>query len=210
MKISPSFEVLEQLVKHQVNNLFLLSDKESLIVDDCLPNALDATENCFKYSKNKYYSSNNQVFFSVYHSGQYCIFLYFLARQVFTNFPEEKNLADKLYYLNKALNGLDLYYEVNMPEIFHLDHPVGSVIGRGTYGNGFMFSQQCTVGNNKGIFPIIGENVQMLSGAKVLGNSNIGDNTIISANTYIKDQNIPDNSIVFGASPNLIIKQRRI
>lgn len=208
MNISPSFEALDQLIKHQVNNFFLLSDNESLIIDYCLPSALDATENCFKHSKNKYYSSNNQVFFSIYHSGQYCIFLYFLARQVFTNYPKERDLADKIYYLNKALNGLDLFYEVNMPKIFHLDHPVGSVMGRATYGNNFSFNQLCTVGNNKGVFPTIGENVKMYSGSKILGNSKIGNNVHISANCYIKDEDIPDNSIVFGSSPNLVIKKQ--
>jgi serine O-acetyltransferase len=38
-------------------------------------------------------------------------------------------LADRIYYLNKALNGLDLFYEVEMPDVFYLDHPVGTVIG---------------------------------------------------------------------------------
>tara|TARA_R100000935_G_scaffold19518_1_gene37499 strand:+ start:10832 stop:11464 length:633 start_codon:yes stop_codon:yes gene_type:complete len=210
MRISPSLDDLTKLIKHQLNNLFFLNESESITLDYCLPSALKLTENCFQYSKNKYYKSNGNVFFSIYHSGQYCIFLYFLARQIFIDYPEERTLADKLYYLNKTLNGLDLYYEVNMPAVFHLDHPVGSVIGRATYGDGFTFSQLCTVGNNKGVFPVIGENVLMLSGSKILGNSYIGKHTIISANTYIKDQDVPDNSIVFGSSPNLTIKKRRV
>lgn len=32
---------------------------------------------------------------------------------------------------------------------------------------------------------------------------------IISANTYIKDTDIPSGSIVFGQSPNLVIKTGR-
>jgi serine O-acetyltransferase len=93
-----------------------------------------------------------------------------------------------------------------MPDVFFLDHPVGSVLGRATYGLNFSFSQNCTVGNNKGIFPTIGKNVQMLSGSKILGRCKIGDNVIVSANTYIKDTDIPANSLVFGSSPNLVIK----
>lgn len=119
------------------------------------------------------------------------------------------NLADKIYFLNKTLNGLDLYYEVLMPKVFHLDHPIGSVMGRASYGENFTFAQLCTVGNNKNIFPVIGDNVQMLSGSKILGKCIIGDNTIISANTYIKDEDVPSNSLVFGSSPSLVVKSRK-
>lgn len=209
MIISPSVEKLEKLIKHQVHNFFLLDAPEAKALLASLPVALINTENCFRSSKNKYYKKEGHVFFSIYHSGQYCIFLYFLARQVFLDFPEMLTLADKLYFLNKTLNGLDLYFEVVMPRVFHLDHPVGSVMGRADYGENFTFAQSCTVGNNKGIFPEIGENVQMLSGAKILGKCKIGDNVIISANSYIKDEDIPSNSLVFGSSPSLTIKPRR-
>lgn len=209
MIISPSVKTLNKLIRHQIHNLFLLEAVEKEVLATSLPETLRKAEKCFSQSENKYYRKNGEVFFSIYHSGQYCIFLYFLARQVFLGSPENRNLADKIYYLNKSLNGLDLYYEIVMPEVFHLDHPVGSVMGRAIYGNNFTFAQLCTVGNNKGIFPKIGENVQMLSGSKILGQCNIGDNVIVSANTYIKDADIPANSLVFGSSPSLVIKQRK-
>ncbi|MFH6564785.1 LbetaH domain-containing protein [Pseudomonas kulmbachensis] len=208
MIISPSPETLDKLIRHQIHNLFLLDDIENYTISKSLAKALSKTELCFRKSSNKYYSRNGQAFFSIYHSGQYCIFLYFLSRQIFLDDPRNSVTADKVYYLNKSLNGVDLFYEIEMPEIFHLDHPVGSVMGRASYGNNFTFAQLCTVGNNHGVFPTIGENVKMLSGAKILGNSTIGDNVIVSANTYIKDTNIPSNSLVFGSSPNLIIKPR--
>jgi serine O-acetyltransferase len=47
-----------------------------------------------------------------------------------------------------------------------------------------------------------------MAGAKVMGNSNIGDYVVFSANCYVKDQDIPSQSIVFGASPRLIIKRK--
>lgn len=209
MMVFPSLEMLENLIKHQIHNLFLLDEAEADVVSSSISIALKNAENCFKLSKNKYYERNNQVFFSIYHSSQYCIFLYFLSRQIFIEYPEMRILADKIYFLNKTLNGLDLYYEVVMPKVFHLDHPVGSVMGRASYGEGFTFAQLCTVGNNKGIFPVIGDNVQMLSGSKILGKCNIGDNVIISANSYIKDEDIPNNSLVFGSSPSLVVKLRK-
>jgi serine O-acetyltransferase len=209
MIISPSFETLNKLIRHQIHNLFLLEPIEEEVLARSLSRALERVEKCFSQSQNKYYRNNGEVFFSIYHSAQYCIFLYFLSRQVFLDTPEHRNLADKVYYLNKALNGLDLYYEIVMPDAFHLDHPVGSVMGRASYGNNFTFSQLCTVGNNRGVFPKIGNNVEMLSGAKIIGRCAIGDNVLISANAYIKDTDIPENSLVFGSSPNLVIKPRK-
>ena len=198
MIISPSPEVLDKLIRHQLHNLFFFDDTENEALSGSLTIALTKTEKCFSQSNNKYYRKDGEVFFSIYHSGQYCIFLYLLSRQVFLDNPEHRELADKIYYLNKIV----------MPEAFHLDHPVGSVMGRAIYGNNFTFAQLCTVGNNKGLFPEIGENVQMLSGAKILGRCNIGDNVVVSANTYIKDTDIPANTIVFGSSPNLVIKPK--
>ena len=94
-----------------------------------------------------------------------------------------------------------------MPEYFLVDHPLSSVIGRATIGNGFAFIQGCSVGGNNGVYPVIGENVFMYSNSKILGKSHIGNNVLIGANTYIKDMDIPDNVIVFGQYPNVIIKK---
>lgn len=209
MIVSPSLEKLKLLVSHQIHNLFILDDNEREILPRSIESALDSLKICFQTTRNKYYRKDGNLFFSAYHSGQYCIFLYFLSRHIYLNCENHRDLADKIYYLNKSLNGLDLYYEVEMPETFNLDHPVGTVMGRATYGENFTFSQLCTVGNNKGIYPTIGENVTMMSGSKSLGNCKIGNNVIISANAYVKDTSIPDNSIVFGSSPALTIKKRK-
>ncbi len=107
------------------------------------------------------------------------------------------------------LNACDLFYEVELPDIFRLDHPVGTVMGRAKYSDYFLFSQNCTVGNNRGIYPQIGQHVWMCTNASIIGNCIIGNNVIIGANACVKDQNIPDNSIVFGQSPNLIIKEQK-
>ena len=117
-----------------------------------------------------------------------------------------RSLCSKLYMLNKALSACEIYYEVELPDIFLLEHPVGTVMGRGKFSNYFFFLQNCTVGANNNLYPEFGERVVMCAGSKVLGTSHIGSNVIISADTCVIDQDVPDNSIVFGRSPNLIIK----
>lgn len=63
MIISPSFEVLEKLIKHQLHNLFILDEIEAEVISASLTTALENTEYCFRASRNKYYKKNNQVFF---------------------------------------------------------------------------------------------------------------------------------------------------
>lgn len=116
-------------------------------------------------------------------------------------------LCDKIYLLNRALSGVDLFYEVRLPDVFFFDHPLGSVIGRAEFRGPFNFLQGCTVGNNKGVYPSFGSYVFMCSDAKVLGACSVGDYVIFAANSYVKDTDIPAGSIVFGQSPNLVVKE---
>ncbi len=94
------------------------------------------------------------------------------------------------------------------------EHPVGTVLGRGVFGEGFMFMQNCTVGGAecKGlpeVYPVLGKNVSLYAGASVIGQSHIGDNVNIGAGAIVKNQDVPDNVNVFGQSPALIIKQKK-
>lgn len=118
-------------------------------------------------------------------------------------------MCDKIYALNRTLSSADLYYEVELPDFFTFDHPLGAVMGRAEYSDYFEFSQGCTVGNNNGVYPRFGERVFMMSDSKVIGDCEIGSNVIIGANACVKDQDIPSNVLIFGESPNLVIKENR-
>lgn len=208
MIIIMSKNKLINIVMHQLKNVIYFNKfKENTLLKKGVNIALEKIEYCFSFSRNKYFFKNNNVFFNPFHSGQYTIFLYYLSNVIFKIYNNDY-LADRIYYLNKTLNSIDLFYEIELPDIFMLDHPVGSVMGRAKYSNFFTFVQNCTVGQNKGIYPTIGKNVTLFLGVTIIGNSKIGENCFISAKTYIKDQDIPCNSIVFGTSPNLIIKNK--
>lgn len=208
MKISISQNCIADITIKQIENFFPLNNEEkSLIVDSLSKRVIYRLEKNFKMNPNKYNSRDNETYFNIFHSGQYCIYLYYLSNEVWK--LGNSILADKIYYLNKIMNGLDLFYEVELPDYFSLDHPVGSVIGRAHYSNGFSFSQNCTVGNNKGIYPILGENFSMCANSMIIGNCRVGNNVTLGAGTLVKDQDIPSNSLVFGHSPNLIIKQKK-
>jgi serine O-acetyltransferase len=207
------FEILKEniidgLIK-QLSSFFDMPKDEIDIVKEVSEETFQRCEYCFAKNSNKYFSRQGEVYFNPYHSGQYTIFLYYFSNSIFKNYPNQSCLADKVYYLNKIMNSCDLFYEIELPKIFMLDHPVGSVMGRASYSDYLYFGQNCTVGNNKGKYPILGNNVKMAANSTILGNSVIGENVIVSAGTYIKDQNVPSNSLVFGSSPNLIIKIRK-
>ena len=46
----------------------------------------------------------------------------------------------------------------------------------------------------------------MMSNSKILGNCRIGSHVVFADNSYVKDRDIPDNSIVFGQDRDIIIK----
>lgn len=152
------------------------------------------------------------VLFNPYTTTQYTIFLYYFSNTIYSAEPTMTVLCDKIYYLNKVLNAVDLYYPVKLPDFFMCEHPVGSVIGgSGTFGNGFLFYQNCTVGgfhlkDGGIIYPTIGKDVRMYANSMIIGRCTIGDNVKIGARAMVKNEDIPSNSIVFGQSPNLIIK----
>ena len=204
------------LVCHQVSNMFTLLPEERDEIEKNFEDVLKAVEGNFNRSANKYYTRTIEgkinAFFNPFHSVQWMIFLYYLSHVIYVK-GSGTMICDKLYYLNKQLNGVDLFYAIELPSIWCAEHPLGSIMGRAHYSNQFYFYQGCTVGGTgflgNEVYPFIEENVCMYSRSSILGNCRIGKNVKIGAGALIKDQDVPDNSIVFGQSPNLIIKENK-
>lgn len=206
----PKEEILMLTIK-QVDNMFFLTDQDRLLIENQFNEAIERCQCCFKLNPNKYYNRGGEVYFNPFHSVQYMTYLYFLANSIYKSIGGNTT-CDKLYYLNKSLNSIDLFYAVELPDFFMAEHPVGTVIGgKGQIGDGFLFYQGCTLGgfhesNGAISYPNLGNNVKMFAGSGIIGRSQIGNNVNIGAGTFIKNQDIPDNVNVFGQSPNLIIK----
>ena len=196
-------EDIFKILLHQLRNIFMFSESETDTLLTIKPSiAYENTIECFRHSNCKYFSEEKGL--NPYNSVMYTNYLYqvshLLFKEGFTDY------ADKVYYLNKMLNAVDLFYAIDLPDHWNCEHPLGSVMGRAKYGDFFFFYQGCTVGGNHMDYPVIGNNVTMFSNSKVLGKSHIGNNVIIAANAYVKDTDIPDNTIVFGQFPNLVLK----
>ncbi len=211
MHFATSKSHVQELLTAQLTNNFLLDPAERAVLKAYFEEALQRCEYCFSHMSFKYYQRQGEPFFNPYHSVQYMTFLYYLAHTIYQKSPTGSLLCDKLYYLNKMLNGVDIFYIVRLPDFFTAEHPVGTVIGKAEIGNGLHFYQGCTIGGfhrkDGGIdYPVIGENVKLYANSSVIGACRIGSNVKIGAGTIIKNQDIPDRSIVFGQSPDLIIK----
>lgn len=212
----PKEEILAQLLM-QLRTHFFISEDEKSIIEERLDYALAACEENFSHSENKYYftilGGAKMCRFNPYHSVQYMTFLYYLSHDIYKN-AKAGQLCDKIYYLNKIFHSVDLFYAIDLPNYFGAEHPLGSVMGRAQYSNGFFFYQGCTVGgtyDKAGCihYPVIEENVKMYANSSILGKCHIGKNVQIGAGALVKNQDVPDYSIVFGQSPNLIIKTKK-
>jgi len=202
-KFTDKTDEISKLVSKQLNSNFGLEEKEIFQLKEGVKLALEACEYCFARINSKYYKDKKgSVTFNTFHSGQYTIFLYYLSRLMYTKKLSSELLLNKIYYLNRMLNSVDLFYKVELPRVFFVDHPLGSVIGRAKIGNNFSFQQNCTVGNNKGVYPVLLDNVIMLTGSSIVGRCLVGSKTIFAAHSFIKDIDIPNNSLVVGRYPN--------
>jgi len=112
--------------------------------------------------------------------------------------------------VGKFITGIEIHPGAEIGKELFIDHGMGVVIGETTIiGDGVTLYQGVTLGGTgkeKGKrHPTIGHNVVVGTGAKVLGNITIGDNSYVGANAVvIKD--VPPNSTVVGV-PGRITKQ---
>ena len=96
--------------------------------------------------------------FNVLQSSQHTIFLYYLANSIWKG-SGDTAAPTRLFLMNKAFNGIDLFYEIAMPPVFYIGHSVGIVLAKATYGNHLVLYQGATVGRHKDQIPVIGDRV---------------------------------------------------
>jgi serine O-acetyltransferase len=171
--------------------------------------ALDRVSYCFDRIRRKYYQDERGARFDHLNSDHMASFLWFLGNTAWRETGSE-DLATRLFYLNKIMHGLDLFYSVAMPDIFILVHPVGTVLGRATYSDYLVVYQNCTVGADIDVYPAFGEGVIFYSRSTVLGACQVGDNVVFASNSFLIDTDVPGDSVVVGQYPShRILPNRR-
>lgn len=113
-----------------------------------------------------------------------------------------------LLYREQKKSGIEINPIMQIGEGLYLPHPNGIVLnGYAILGKNCTIMQQVTIGNNigkgKDNLSIIGDNVTLCAGAKVIGPCKIGNNVIVGANAVVV-KDVPDNTVVGGIPAKLI------
>lgn len=109
-------------------------------------------------------------------------------------------------WLNKLINGCVIGAAAKFEKGFVIMHPVGVVINsKVTGGSNVVVESGVVIGDEKGQAPILGSNIFIGAGAKVIGGVTIGDNVKIGANAVVV-KDIPSNVTAVGI-PAKIIKR---
>jgi serine O-acetyltransferase len=139
------------------------------------------------------------------HSEKNAVFLYYLANTIWRN-RKNTNICDKLFYLNKSLNGFHCFYETIMPDVFFVGHSLGIVLVNMTYPRYLVLYQGTTVGKNHGKGPTMEEGVVLYPGSSIIGDCHIGARSYISVNTSVINRETPGNCLVFSSGSQLTFK----
>lgn len=162
--------------------------------------SLERVEHCFARIERKYYRRGNAVVFDHLNGDHMATLLYFFANTVWRQ-AGDTELPTRLFYLNKILHGLDLFYSVALPDIFMLVHPVGTVLGNAGYRDYLVVYQNCTVGAVTDVYPRFGVGTILYSRTSVLGDCQLGDDVVLAANAMIVDLEVPSSTTVTGQYP---------
>jgi serine O-acetyltransferase len=115
-----------------------------------------------------------------------------------------------LYKLVQILTGIELPCEVQIGRNFVIDHFGGIVVsGYARFGDDCRIRNGVVVGLARvddPVAPVIGNNVDIGAGAKVLGRITIGDNVVIGANAVVV-RDVPSDCIAVGVPA--VVRPRR-
>jgi len=99
--------------------------------------------------------------------------------------------------LNVSLHGLDIPPNIEIGRRFFVPHPVGTVITAQHIGDGVTLVSNVTIGMRKeSDFPVLGDDVYIGAGARILGDITIGDRAQIGANAVVLKSMPPDHVAV--------------
>lgn len=127
---------------------------------------------------------------------------YRVARRFYLE--KKEDLAILFSLLGRHLSGTEIYYSSKIGNGLRINHGVGTVIGaRVVLGDNCLIHQGVTLGDRNGLRPIIGNHVTIYANASILGGINIGNHSVIGANSVCL-ADVPENGIVAGVPGRII------
>ena len=109
-------------------------------------------------------------------------------------------------WLNRVINGCVIGAGAKFDEGFVIMHPVGVVINSKVCGGkSIIVESGVVIGDEKGQAPVLGSNIFIGAGAKIIGGITIGDNVKIGANAFVV-KDLPSNVTAVGIPAKIINK----
>lgn len=202
MRLSLPPQRLEAYVLDLVRHHFPDGYAPSYLLAPLLERTLQRLEHCFSHVHLKYYREGNEVLFDHLNGDHFASFLYFLGNTIWRE-TQDTELPTRLFYLNKVMHGIDLFYSVTMPDIFLLVHPLGTVLGNARYGDYLVVYQNVTVGADEaGIYPSFGSGTVLYAKSAVIGACNLGNDVVLGANAFVLNTDVPGGSLLIGQYPS--------
>ena len=127
-------------------------------------------------------------------SDQYSQYLWFLVNSLW-RISENKGICDKLILLNRALNSVWISYKNNLPDIFLLTHPLGTILGNANYSDFLVVLQNVTVNTSSNLH--IGKGCYLAAGAKIIGEEEVGDMVSVGVDACVYKTAVPSQSLVY-------------
>ena len=198
---------ITNLVSAQLRHFFPDGNPlDDILIKKAVRGSLERLEFCFENISSNYYRLEGKTYFNHLHTDHWCSFLWFLSNQLH-NLCNDHRDAVKIFALNKALHGIDAFYSIQLPDVFLLVHPIGTILGKAQYDDYLVVYQNVTVGGSIELdYPVIGKSVALMAKSTVLGSCVINEEVWLSSNSLIQNTLIESNSMVFGSYPNQIIK----
>jgi serine O-acetyltransferase len=90
------------------------------------------------------------------------------------------------HWVNKWLNGCVIGVKARFGPGFVLVHPIGVVINSSVRGgSNISLESSVVIGDNRGGVPVLGDDVFVGSGAKIIGGLSLGDGARVGANAVV-------------------------
>lgn len=185
-----------------LRNFFELSSSEEREITLIFSEVLKRISFNFKHVKSSYYKQQGLAYFDHFNADHMTVLYYEFSRACYKNGLE--SLATKFFYINKIMHSIDIFYTVEMPNIYLFVHPMGSIIGSGTsFGDRVVIYQGVTLGSNsEGNYPVLKGNNILFSGASCIGSCQLSDGVVLGANAYCVDESIESFRTVLNGPAN--------